>query len=478
MKSSIGIVLCHGWGLNAESLKPLGELLRTALPHAIVVHHSVGDPTQTGSPSWDPSLAKHWFGVGHSMGFALLQRMDMTWAGLVSLHGFGWFCRQTNAQGDTLPGTPMRVVKAMLERLALEPEQTRLDFLKRAAGSSSRELEILIKNAAEHPARNNSHLAQGLNFLLVLQPVDSAIPTLALASASDPIVPTALTQASFKGHSLQWVETQDHLAPCTDPALYADAIAQFVERSVIGLAFSKASESYDSFADVQAQIAARLAQHLQGMAQPEPASVVDLGCGTGNMIEQLQAMYPNASIQGIDIAPGMVAHCMERFANKPQLSFRQGDAQCLSACVPADVVTSSMCFQWFDDLPQTIGHWAQQCHTLALSILLDSSFAPWKKAHQDANQTCGLRRLPTVEELTLIQQNLVSHGMQATLATETFSQHSPNGLHFAKALKGIGANTPRDGHRPASLFRVLPHLPQPLVNNYDVAFLLIQRIPS
>ena len=52
----------------------------------------------------------------------------------------------------------------------------------------------------------------------------------------------------------------------------------------------------------------------------------DIGCGTGNAIEQVLASFPGAHIIGIDPSEGMRERCAWRFAGNPQVEVIDGGA--------------------------------------------------------------------------------------------------------------------------------------------------------
>ncbi len=54
--------------------------------------------------------------------------------------------------------------------------------------------------------------------------------------------------------------------------------------------------------------------------------VLDLGCGTGNLISMLLEELPGARFSGVDPSPGMREVCAERFHNRPEVEIAAGDA--------------------------------------------------------------------------------------------------------------------------------------------------------
>jgi len=74
----------------------------------------------------------------------------------------------------------------------------------------------------------------------------------------------------------------------------------------------------------------------------EPASVVDLGCGNGELTAILAGRWPRAEIVGIDSSPDMLAKAPTR----PGLEFALGDIAEWRADRPIDVIVSNAALQW------------------------------------------------------------------------------------------------------------------------------------
>ena len=49
-----------------------------------------------------------------------------------------------------------------------------------------------------------------------------------------------------------------------------------------------------------------------GQDRDEPATVVEIGCGTGGNFELLRERFAGARILGIDLDPGGLAYCRDR----------------------------------------------------------------------------------------------------------------------------------------------------------------------
>ncbi len=108
-----------------------------------------------------------------------------------------------------------------------------------------------------------------------------------------------------------------------------------------------ADERGRPFVDLLARVEAR-----------DPAQVVDLGCGPGNLTRLLAERWPAAQVSGVDSSAEMVATARET-ARAATLSFEQADLRDWRPEQPVDVLVSNATLQWVPDhldlLPRLIG---------------------------------------------------------------------------------------------------------------------------
>lgn len=98
---------------------------------------------------------------------------------------------------------------------------------------------------------------------------------------------------------------------------------------------------YERFADHRSRPFFDLVRRVR---VPEPARVVDLGCGSGELTATLAQRWPAAQVTGIDSSPDMLAQAA-RYAG-PRLSFQQGDLVDYRPGSDVDVVVSNAAYQW------------------------------------------------------------------------------------------------------------------------------------
>lgn len=101
------------------------------------------------------------------------------------------------------------------------------------------------------------------------------------------------------------------------------------------------------------------------------ASVVDVGCGTGNWASLARGRYV-----GVDTSPSFIAACRERFADDPDKSFVQADATTLTPTQPFDLalLISVLHHLSDDDVRQLLRWVAEHAHYF---FVLDLYPIPW-----------------------------------------------------------------------------------------------------
>ncbi len=91
---------------------------------------------------------------------------------------------------------------------------------------------------------------------------------------------------------------------------------------------------------------------LRRSAGTDPETILDLGCGTGQLTLQLCESFPRATIIGADLSPGMLHKAADRLSGTDAGTARLvlADAQRLPiASGSLDLVTCTESFHWYPD---------------------------------------------------------------------------------------------------------------------------------
>lgn len=68
---------------------------------------------------------------------------------------------------------------------------------------------------------------------------------------------------------------------------------------------------------------------LSYLTLPNPSFVLDLGCGTGRLLNRLAENFPDLEGIGVDLSPQMLKEARETNQHHPRLIFTQGNAEFL-----------------------------------------------------------------------------------------------------------------------------------------------------
>jgi trans-aconitate 2-methyltransferase len=93
---------------------------------------------------------------------------------------------------------------------------------------------------------------------------------------------------------------------------------------------------------------------LARVGASNPAEVVDLGCGAGNLTALLAQRWPGAHVVGVDSSPEMV----DSARGQPGIEVELADVRGWSTDRPVDVVISNATFQWIPGHLDLLARWA------------------------------------------------------------------------------------------------------------------------
>ena len=162
-----------------------------------------------------------------------------------------------------------------------------------------------------------------------------------------------------------------------------------------------------------------------------PSSVVDLGCGTGELTAMLAERWPGATVAGSDSSPDMIATAQQHVI-PGRLTFEVADLRSWKPERPVDVVTANAVLQWvpghLDLLGELVGTLApggwlafqvpdnfdEASHTLLRGLRLSPR---WRELlGEGADRTAG------VERPDVYLRKLIGLGLDADVWQTTYQQ--------------------------------------------------------
>lgn len=247
--------------------------------------------------------------------------------------------------------------------------------------------------------------------------------------------------------------------------------------SRVAARFDAAAASYDAHSHAQRHAAARLAGLIATANLPSRPRVLELGCGTGHLTEQLCIHLPGAQILATDIAPSMLAACRTRLGST--VDFALMDATRAASAEFFDLICANLAVQWLPELPAVLHRFTQQLlpgGLLAVSLLGSTTFAEWRAAHAGLGLTPGTLPFPDFATVP----GLFPAGGELTLLRDVWIDRPASALEFLRSLRAIGADTAAPGHAAlsaAQLRRVLHTLgPAPAIT-YELIY-AVRRVSA
>ncbi|OGU13520.1 MAG: hypothetical protein A2076_16465 [Geobacteraceae bacterium GWC2_53_11] len=220
----------------------------------------------------------------------------------------------------------------------------------------------------------------------------------------------------------------------------------------IAAAFHKKAVEYDQHILVQKRVAAQLVgsveQHLKG----RPDQVLDVGTGTGALLERLHVQYPDARLTGLDIAFNMCQRTLHKVG--PACNIVNGDAEYLPFKTGVfDLVVSASVLQWVNSLPAALCEFQRVTRPggdINLAFFCDGSLEELRSCFRDTVTRNGvdssmsrLHDFRNVDDVTAMVNELDFEKVVVTVETEVDWYDSLNSL--LRSIKSIGAGTVSGG---------------------------------
>ena len=218
----------------------------------------------------------------------------------------------------------------------------------------------------------------------------------------------------------------------------------------VARSFSRAAESYDTFAGLQRDVALETV----ALIESTPARALDIGCGTGNVTKELTRLYPKADVFAIDLSHGMVDATREAANNCK--GFITADMEALPfADATFDTIVSSLTYQWTEDLQLAMREAYRILTpggTFVLSTLGPGTFKELKELRADLLNRTGRNGLPPSLKFAssdILAKTIKAAGFEIkTMHSEEVGREYEDLFTLLRTLKGIGAinpNAAKDG---------------------------------
>ena len=209
----------------------------------------------------------------------------------------------------------------------------------------------------------------------------------------------------------------------------------FNRKQKIEKSFGEKAHVYNKDAFLQKESAQKLCSYLPNS---KPLKILEIGCGTGFLTEELQKKYPQSDIVATDISQKMIFSCQQKFTGYRNISFQIIDGENINTDDRFDLIVSNLAVQWFENSAISIQKFCQNLTDdgkIYFSTLGKNSFQEWKKTLNNLSLESGILETPNYEGIFEEEEKIIEY---------------KNALNFLQNFKKIGAHQPRQGYQQLS----------------------------
>lgn len=207
-------------------------------------------------------------------------------------------------------------------------------------------------------------------------------------------------------------------------------------------AFSRGARTYDTYGGFQREVARELASLLKG----EGGRVLDVGCGTGFLTEEL-SLLPEARVFVIDLSQAMVKRAVKRVEGIVPLT---ADLEYVPFKGESfDIVASNLAYQWSIDPGRAFSEASRVLRRGGLfivSMLGKESLWELRESYRIARDVTGLDGLPPFMSFPSrkeVLEALKKAGFQDVRVWSSKRERPYRDMwDLLRTLKGIGALNP------------------------------------
>lgn len=218
----------------------------------------------------------------------------------------------------------------------------------------------------------------------------------------------------------------------------------------IAASFHQKAVEYDRHVLVQKRVVKNLAGTIREHLDHPPGNILDVGTGTGALLEQLHAFYPEARLTGVDIALNMCLRARQKLGSA--CTVVNGDAENLPFRTGTfDLAVSASVLQWVGDLTAALNELRRVVRPggdICLSFFCHGTLGELQHCFRDATGRCSrnesrLHGFRTVDEVASIVNGMDFGRYVVTVETEVDWYDDLHSL--LRSIKSIGAGTVSGG---------------------------------
>lgn len=223
------------------------------------------------------------------------------------------------------------------------------------------------------------------------------------------------------------------------------------DTSRVAAAFHQKAAEYDQHVLVQKRIVANLAGSVEYQQDQAAGHILDVGTGTGALLEKLHLLYPNVRLTGVDIALNMCLCTLQKLGAICQPV--NGDAEHLPFRTGVfDLVVSASALQWVGNLSAALHEMRRVVRpggTIRLAFFCAGTLDELQHCFRDvcgsdnSQRVSRLHGFRTVDDVKSILNDMDLERFVVTVETEVDWYDDLHSL--LRSIKNIGAGTVAGG---------------------------------
>jgi malonyl-CoA O-methyltransferase len=210
-----------------------------------------------------------------------------------------------------------------------------------------------------------------------------------------------------------------------------------IDKNQIRLSFDSAANSYDKFASLQKQVSVDLLAKVNTDFIDD--IVVDIGCGTGYMVQQLLIRSSVQQLIAVDIAFSMLQVARRKFNNVQYVCV---DAECLPfQNHSVDKIVSNLALQWCENLIQVFNGFHKVLKhqgQLFFSTFGSATLLELKQSWAEVDDNAHVNTFYTADEVFNLLDRAGFKNIQ--MESKCYQSGYQTVIELMRELKGIGAH--------------------------------------
>lgn len=213
-----------------------------------------------------------------------------------------------------------------------------------------------------------------------------------------------------------------------------------IDKNKVRQSFSSAACSYDELATLQRKVGLKLIQQLS--IENACQQVIDIGCGTGFLTQQLLEREFSKQILAVDISLAMVEYTRVKLDENTMVKYICADAERLPFIKHSvDMIISNLALQWCQNLTGVFKGFNQalkQRGQLHFATFGPKTLQELKQAWATVDEYTHVNEFYSADEL----DGFLDHSgfKNIKIKTQCYQSSYPTVLALMQELKGIGAH--------------------------------------